>query len=149
VSPESIHYPLCLQQMPFTMGDQVTQVVSEPQSQKSGRSKRNPDLLKVFGRYMAQYIVNPITLLEEPVKDIMSFEAAIAGMKGFKRLHFQNAAIRTRHDGLIQPITQPTALKSVGPYVGGTRYTGNNTAYIGGVNDIQVFEYFSDAPFIR
>ena len=98
---------------------------------------------------MAQDIIDRIAMLEEPGQDLSPIQWRGTCAMRSAGFELKDAPIGPGHDLGVKPIAQPSTFIDCCFYVGGQCGPGEDTAYIRIIDDIQVFEYFCNAPFIR
>src|SRR5450432_1899480 len=129
------------------MGDQVTEIVPQSQGDEPGKAKRDLNTLQVLGGGMPDDIVQHVALLKEPLKGLFSIQGAARWPGSLSCPSLEYAAVSPGHGLYIDPISQPAAPVRFHLDIRRDRDPRKNTADIGAIVDIQVFEYFRNAPF--
>ena len=144
-----MHYPLRLQQMPFVMSDYGTKGVAQAEMDEWNKVKRNPDAAKVFGGRMTKNIIQCVAFSLETINYFFPVRLYSGGCNGFYRFHFQDAAVGPGDNFIVAPVAQPTTVELIGSCIRRQGYAGEDMPDIDVIGEIEVPEYFEDAPLPR
>jgi hypothetical protein len=139
-------YALRLQKVSFVVGDYETQGIAQAEMKQWNEMKRDPDPEKVLGGRVTEDIVQRVAFALKAFNHGSAIFFLLYGANRFCRFHFQDGAVGAGHDLFINPVSYPAAALLIGFGIGRQGDTGKNAPDIDIVSEVEVIEYFHNAP---